>query len=370
MPHSTAPNRARVGISGFGRIGRAVFRASLVRDDLEVVAINHTAPNLKTLLYSIHYDSTHGRLPYAEELTLDEEGNCLYWRGRRIRLFSERDPLKLDWKSVGAEYIAECTGKLLTTPLASQHIQAGARKVVMSAPAKDAETKTIVVGVNRKEYRPEMKVISNASCTTNCLAPLAKVLNDAFGIETGMMTTIHASTSSQPVLDGYSKKSVRLGRGVGQNIIPTSTGASKAVALVLPELAGKFTGISVRVPVNNVSLVDLTVTLSRPAASKEDFLFPLREAAAGRRKWSIAPLNDVIAVSDDELVSQDFLGRNESCLVDAAATTMLNPHTFKVVAFYDNEHAYSVRLIDLLVYMYRVDNGLLSGYATPAPVAA
>ncbi|BGP37565.1 hypothetical protein JCM10450v2_001480 [Rhodotorula kratochvilovae] len=370
MPHSTAPPKARIGISGFGRIGRAVFRASLVRDDLEVVAINHTAPNLKTLLYSIHYDSTHGCLPNSADLTIDEADNCLYWRGRRIQLFSERDPLKLDWRGVGAEYIAECTGKLLTTTLAMQHIEAGARKVVMSAPAKDSETKTIVVGVNRKEYRPEMKVLSNASCTTNCLAPLAKVLNDEFGIETGMMTTIHASTSSQPVLDGYSKKSVRLGRGVGQNIIPTSTGASKAVALVLPELAGKFTGISVRVPVNNVSLVDLTVTLTRPAASKEDLLFPLREAAAGRRKWSIAPLNDVIAVIDDELVSQDFVGRNESCLVDAAATTMLNPHTFKVVAFYDNEHAYSVRLLDLLGYMYKVDNGLMSGYATPAPVAA
>ncbi|GAA5847820.1 hypothetical protein JCM9279_006648 [Rhodotorula babjevae] len=360
-------NRTAIGISGMGRIGRAVFRASLVRDDLEVVAINHTAPNLKTLLYSIHYDSTHGCLPNSADLTIDEDANCLVWRGRRIQLFSERDPLKLDWASVGAEYIADCTGKLLTTELASQHLQAGAKKVVMSAPAKDTETKTIVVGVNRKEYRPEMKVVSNASCTTNCLAPLAKVLNDAFGIQTGMMTTIHASTSSQPVLDGYSKKSVRLGRGVGQNIIPTSTGASKAVALVLPELAGKFTGISVRVPTNNVSLVDLTVTLERPAATKEELLFPLREAAAGRRKWSIAPLSDVIAVVDDELVSHDFIGRKESCLIDVAATTMLSPTCWKICAWYDNEYAYSYRLLDLLAYMDKVDSGLQSGYATPQP---
>ncbi|KWU43047.1 glyceraldehyde-3-phosphate dehydrogenase [Rhodotorula sp. JG-1b] len=357
--------KARVGINGFGRIGRAVFRASLNRDDLEVVAVNHTAPNLKTLLYSIHYDSTHGRLPDAQDLTVDEANNCLVFRGRRIVLFSQRDPLKLDWAAAGAEYIVEATGKMLTTETASQHLQAGAKKVVISAPAKDAETKTIVVGVNRKEYRPDMKVVSNASCTTNCLAPLAKVLHDEFGIVSGMMTTVHASTSSQPILDGYSKKSVRLGRGVGQNIIPTSTGASKAVALVLPELAGKFAGLSVRVPTNNVSMVDLTVRLERPAESKEALLHPLREAAAGRRKWSIAPLTNVISVSDEELVSHDFLGREESCVVDVAATLMLDPHTFKVIAWYDNEYAYSVRCLDLASYMHAVDNGLRSGVVTP-----
>ncbi|POY74224.1 putative Glyceraldehyde-3-phosphate dehydrogenase (phosphorylating) [Rhodotorula taiwanensis] len=361
------PTNARtpVGINGFGRIGRAVFRASLNRDDLDVVAINHTAPNLKTLLYSIHYDSTHGRLAQAAELTLDEASNSLVFRGRKIALFSERDPLKLDWASVGAEYIVEATGKMLTTPTASQHLRAGAKKVVISAPAKDAETKTIVVGVNRKEYRPEMQVLSNASCTTNCLAPLAKVLHDEFGIESGMMTTVHASTSSQPILDGFSKKSVRLGRGVGHNIIPTTTGASKAVALVLPELAGKFAGLSVRVPTNNVSMVDLTVRLERPAESKEALLHPLREAAAGRRKWSIAPLSNVIAVCDEELVSHDFLGREESCIVDVAATLMLDPHTFKVIAWYDNEYAYSVRCLDLVKYMHTVDNGLTSGASTP-----
>ncbi|GJN88192.1 hypothetical protein Rhopal_001157-T1 [Rhodotorula paludigena] len=354
MPHATTDQRCKIGINGFGRI---------------VVAINHTAPNLRTLLYSIHYDSTHGRLKHADDLTLDEDKLCLVFRGRRIRLFSERDPTKLDWAGAGAEYIIEATGKMLTTPSASQHLDrpGGAKKVIMSAPAKDAETKTIVVGVNRKEYSPLDKVISNASCTTNCLAPLAKVLHDAFGIETGMMTTVHASTSSQPILDGYSKKSVRLGRGVGSNIIPTSTGASKAVALVLPELAGKFTGISVRVPVNNVSMVDLTVTLARPAANKEELLHPLREAAAGRRKFSIAPMTNVITVCDEELVSHDFLGWHQSCIVDAAATVGLNPTTWKIIAFYDNELAYSVRLLDLAKYMYTVDNGLHSGYQTPQP---
>jgi glyceraldehyde-3-phosphate dehydrogenase/erythrose-4-phosphate dehydrogenase len=288
---------------------------------------------------------------------------------------------------------------MLTTETASQHLQAGAKKVVISAPAKDAETKTIVVGVNRKEYRPEMKVVSNASCTTNCLAPLAKVLHDEFGIVSGMMTTVHASTSSQVSVAQEEEFSPRrtplprepfsaafgylqtladsghvcsrswtatvrsrcgsvsrsrsprtssdcsdlqelntlsmfpVGRGVGQNIIPTSTGASKAVALVLPELAGKFAGLSVRVPTNNVSMVDLTVRLERPAESKEALLHPLREAAAGRRKWSIAPLTNVISVSDEELVSHDFLGREESCVVDVAATLMLDPHTFKVIAW-------------------------------------
>ncbi|ORY54887.1 hypothetical protein BCR35DRAFT_335715, partial [Leucosporidium creatinivorum] len=222
----------------------------------------------------------------------------------------------------------------------------------------DPTIPTIVVGVNRKSYHPPIDIVSNASCTTNCLAPLAKVLEGAFGIEWGMMTTVHASTSSQPILDGYSRKSRRLGRGVGSNIIPTTTGAAKAVSLVLPELAGRFTGISIRVPVNNVSMVDLTVSLKNPIASKEELLRPLREAAAGTLPNAAGPLSNVIAVNDDELVSSDFIGWSQSCVVDSAATTVLNSTTAKVVCWYDNEWAYSVRILDLIKYMHSVDTGL------------
>ncbi|KAK4702350.1 hypothetical protein P7C70_g3875, partial [Phenoliferia sp. Uapishka_3] len=371
--------QASVGISGFGRIGayrhyfvqrhqlkrrfpslfhssgRAAFRASLDRTDLQVVAINHTAPTLSYLLHSIRYDSTHGTCPHSEELAIED--GALVFQGRRITLFSERDPSKLDWASVGAEYIIESTGKMLTVESAMQHVKSGAKKVVISAPSKDA--KTIVVGVNRKDYTKDMQIISNASCTTNCLAPLAKVINKAFGIEWGMMTTasfaslqtVHASTSSQHILDGYSKKSRRLGRGVGSNIIPTTTGAATAVQLVLPELAGKFTGISIRVPVNNVSMasssqsrvagclyssfifaqVDLTVSLTRPAGSKADLLAPLRAASLHPR------LGNILCVNDDELVSSDFLGFKQSCIIDSAATIMLNENTAKIIAWYDNE---------------------------------
>ncbi|GAA5986964.1 hypothetical protein JCM11641_002269 [Rhodosporidiobolus odoratus] len=359
MPQSVQSSpRVRIGINGFGRIGRAAFRASLEREDLEVVAINHTAPSLRYFLHSCLYDSTHGRCKFAANLRIDEESQSLFFEDRKIKLFSERDPLKLQWNGAGAEYIIEATGKMLTVEAASQHIKSGARKVVISAPSKDA--KTIVVGVNRKEYKPDMQVISNASCTTNCLAPLAKVLHQAFGIESALLTTIHASTSSQHILDGYNKKSVRLGRASGTNIIPTTTGANKAISLVLPELAGRFTGISVRVPVQNVSLVDLSVVLSRPVPSKEALLQPLRDAAAGKLKSSIGPLSNVIAVNDDELVSSDFNGWQQSCIVDSEATVMLNERTFKIIAAYDNECGYSVRLLDLIVYMYTMDRGMQS----------
>ncbi|KAM0751671.1 putative glyceraldehyde 3-phosphate dehydrogenase [Meredithblackwellia eburnea MCA 4105] len=337
-----------VGINGFGRIGRAAFRASLDRSDILVVAINHTAPSLEYLLHAIKYDSTHGTCRHADELSIRD--GSLFYREHKIALFSQRDPSLIDWGSVGADYIIESTGKMLTIESASQHIKSGAKKVVISAPSKDA--KTIVVGVNRKEYTSDMNIISNASCTTNCLAPLAKVIHKEFGIETGMMTTVHASTSSQGILDGFSKKSRRLGRGVGSNIIPTTTGAAKAVQLVLPELAGKFTGISIRVPVNNVSMVDLTVSLTRPAATKEELLEPLRKASTHPR------LGNVLCVNDDELVSSDFLGFNQSCIVDSAATVLLNPHTAKIIAWYDNEWGYSVRILDLLVHMFEVDTGI------------
>ncbi|KAI5478103.1 putative Glyceraldehyde 3-phosphate dehydrogenase [Pseudohyphozyma bogoriensis] len=344
----------KVGINGFGRIGRAAFRASLDRDDLEVVAINHTAPTLDYLLHVIKYDSTHGPCKHGHELSVED--GALVFRGRRITLFSQRDATLLDWESAGAEYIIESTGKATLTDAAEKHITHGkAKKVIISAPSKDA--KTIVVGVNRLEYNPEMKVISNASCTTNCLAPLAKILHHSFGIESGMMTTVHASTSSQHILDGFSKKSRRLGRAVQSNIIPTTTGAATAVKLVLPELDGKFTGISIRVPVNNVSMVDLTVNLTRPAESKEALLQPFRDASAGKLfPHASIPLSNVICVNDDELVSSDFLGFPQSCVIDSAASVMLNPTTAKIIAWYDNEWAYSVRILDLAVYMFSVDH--------------
>ncbi|GAA6040986.1 hypothetical protein JCM8097_000525 [Rhodosporidiobolus ruineniae] len=375
MPHATIDSTVpAIGINGFGRIGRAVFRASLDRDDLQVVHINHTAPTTKHLLRSILFDSTHGPLRHSADLSASDSGDALYFRGRRITLSSTRDPSQLNWAEYGAEYVVESTGKMLTVESASQHLQSGAKKVVISAPSKDA--KTIVVGVNRKEYSPEMNVVSNASCTTNCLAPLAKVLHNAFGISSGMMSTVHASTSSQHILDGYSKKSLRLGRSVASNIIPTTTGAASAISLVLPELTGKLTGISIRVPVSNVSMVDLTVVLTKPVATKEELLQPLRDAAAGRMKSSIGPLSNVIAVSDDELVSSDFCGWQQSCIVDSAATTKLDDKTWKIIAWYDNEWAYSVRILDLIEYMASVDRGVESpadqvkGPVNPASLAA
>lgn len=319
---------------------------------LEVVAINHTAPSLDHLLHGIKYDSTHGICRHSKDLSIED--GALFFRGRRIALFSQRDPTLIDWKSAGAEYIAECTGKMTTVESARKHIIGGAKKVVISAPSKDAPT--IVVGVNRRVYDPSMEVVSNASCTvrywtnshtdklmlkllclqTNCLAPLAKLLNDNFGIESALMTTVHASTASNQVLDGFNKKSKRLGRAVATNIIPSTTGAAAAIRLVLPELDGKFTGISVRVPVNNVSMVDLSVTFSKPIASKEELLQPLRDAAEGRTMRRLGPLTDVIAVNDEELVSHDFLGWTQSCIVDTAATLMLNSTTAKIIAWYDN----------------------------------
>ncbi|ODO03586.1 glyceraldehyde-3-phosphate dehydrogenase, type I [Cryptococcus wingfieldii CBS 7118] len=341
--------QCRVGINGFGRIGRAAFRASLERTDLIVVAINHTAPSIDYLLHAIKYDSTHGTSRHAADLSIKDD--ALYFKDRRIELFSQRDPLRLYWKAAGAEYVVESTGKMTTVETAGAHLKSGAKKVVISAPSKDA--KTIVVGVNRKEYNPSMNVLSNASCTTNCLAPLAKV---------------HASTSSQPILDGYSKKNRRLGRGVSSNIIPTTTGAATAVQLVLPELAGKFTGVSVRVPVNNVSMVDLTVHLSTPVQSVHDLLLPIREASTGLS--TLGPLANVLCVNDDELVSHDFLGWQYSCIVDSAATVMLNERVFKIIAWYDNEYGYACRLLDLVMFTHEVDNGKVptptaSGWQTP-----
>ncbi|OCF59354.1 glyceraldehyde-3-phosphate dehydrogenase, type I [Kwoniella mangroviensis CBS 10435] len=333
----------KVGINGFGRIGRALFRLLLEREDLLLVAVNHTAHSSEHLMTAIMHDSTHGRFRSGADLSIS-----LIFRGRIIHLFSERDATKLDWSSANADYIMESTGKLTTKEKAEVHIKHGkAKKVLISAPSKD--TLNCVYGVNHHVYIGKDDVLSNASCTTNCLAPLALVLQRAFGVETGMMTTIHASTASQKVLDGFSTKDIRQGRSAMGNIIPATTGAAQAVVKVLPELAGKFHGISVRVPVTNVSLVDLTVTLSTPVASKEALIRPFRAAAARRPIQSSTPHPDgpalagVLGVSDEKLVSSDYLSSTQSSILDVDATVMLNDRTAKIVAWYDNEWGFSSR---------------------------
>ncbi|KAI9639832.1 glyceraldehyde-3-phosphate dehydrogenase [Dioszegia hungarica] len=372
-----------VGINGFGRIGRAVFRLALTRPDLEIRAVNHTAHSIEHLLTAILYDSTHGPCPEARNLLPcppDHPGllpstpnnpkpSGFLYKGRVIHLFSQRDASKVDWASAGVEYVMESTGKMLTRESAGVHIKAGgAKKVIISAPSKDCLN--VVYGVNHsalylKANMGMEDIISNASCTTNCLAPIAMVLHRSFGIETGMMTTVHASTSSQKVLDGFSSKDMRSGRSAMGNIIPASTGAAQAVVKVLPELAGKFHGISIRVPVTNVSLVDLTVTLSTPVSSKEELLLPFRRAAAlppslfsGQARLqtpSVPPLAGVLGISDEQLVSSDFLGSTYSSVIDVDACCILNPTTVKIVSWYDNEYGFSTRMCDLVVYMNRYE---------------
>lgn len=354
-----------VGINGFGRIGRALFRLCLERDDLNLVAVNHTAASIEHLLTAIRHDSTHGPCHHARDISVapaDHPGmlkpteinpnpSALLYKGRLIHLFSQRDPANLDWSSVGAEYIMESTGKMTTVEKAGAHINlAKGKKVIISAPSKDA--RNIVYGVNHADYAGD-DVVSNASCTTNCLAPVALVLNRAFGVEAGMMTTIHASTASQKVLDGFSAKDIRSGRSAMGNIIPATTGAAQAVVRVLPELAGKFHGMSVRVPVTNVSLVDLTVRTTKPFGSKEQLVAAFKEAA--NTPVSEGGLKGVLGVSDEKLVSSDYLSSTESSIVDADACVTLNDNTAKVVAWYDNEMGFSSRMCDLAIYMHQRD---------------
>ncbi|KAH8586974.1 putative glyceraldehyde-3-phosphate dehydrogenase [Bisporella sp. PMI_857] len=331
---------------------RITFRNSLVRDDIRVVAINHTCASIEDVIYQILFDSTHGPLSRIVNISPQDifavNENTLSIGGNLVHLTSERDPKLLNWAASGAEYIIESTGKFTTTALAQQHVEyGGAKRVVISAPSKDAAT--FVCGVNTSQYplKHPPTVISCASCTTNCLAPLAKVLNDRFGIVQALMTTVHASTRSQHVLDGYSKRDRRAGRAVLGNVIPTTTGAAKAVSSVLPELTGKLTGISLRVPTNNVSLVDLTINLEQDA-SLEEIISTLELASQG-------PLKGVLAIERDELVSCDFQGNPHSCVVDAKACITLNSKFFKVLAWYDNEWAYSSRLLDLVSLMAKCD---------------
>ncbi|MDR3693926.1 type I glyceraldehyde-3-phosphate dehydrogenase [Mucilaginibacter sp.] len=324
----------KIGINGFGRIGRLAFRAAIERPDIEVVGINDLVePDY--MAYMLKYDSTHG--PFKG--TIAVEGGHLVVNGKTIRVTAEKDPANLKWGEVGAEVVIESTGLFLTQETAQKHIDAGAKKVVMSAPAKD-DTPTFVMGVNHKDLKADQTIVSNASCTTNCLAPIAKVLNDNFGIEEGLMSTIHAVTATQKTVDGPSHKDWRGGRGAYQNIIPSSTGAAKAVALVIPALKGKLTGMSFRVPVPDVSVVDLTVRLKKPA-TYADIKAAMKAASEGDMKG-------ILGYTEDEVVSEDFKGDARTSIFDAKAGIALNDNFVKVVSWYDNEWGYSNKLIDLV----------------------
>ncbi|GAB1448615.1 glyceraldehyde-3-phosphate dehydrogenase [Bacteroidota bacterium] len=327
----------KVGINGFGRIGRLVFRAAINNPNVEIVGINDLI-DVDYMAYMLKYDSTHGI--FKGEISID--GGHLVVNGKKIRVTAEKDPANLKWNEIGAEYVVESTGLFLTLESAGKHIAAGAKRVVMSAPAKD-DTPTFVMGVNHKSYSADMTIVSNASCTTNCLAPVAKVLNDNFGILEGLMTTVHAVTATQKTVDGPSAKDWRGGRGAYQNIIPSSTGAAKAVGLVIPELKGKLTGMSFRVPTPDVSVVDLTCRLEKGASYDE--------IKAAMKKASENEMKGILGYTEDEVVSNDFLGDARTSIFDAKAGISLNNNFVKVVSWYDNEWGYSNKVVDLICHM-------------------
>jgi glyceraldehyde 3-phosphate dehydrogenase len=330
----------KIGINGFGRIGRLVFRAAMERSDVQVVGINDLLePDY--CAYMLKYDSTHGRF----NGTVEVKDGKLVVNGHSIRVTAEKDPANLKWGEVGADYVVESTGLFLTKEKGELHLKAGAKKVVLSAPAKD-DTPTYVMGVNHASYTSDQTIVSNASCTTNCLAPLAKVVNDKWGIVEGLMTTVHATTATQKTVDGPSAKDWRGGRGAAQNIIPSSTGAAKAVGLVIPELKGKLTGMAFRVPTPNVSVVDLTVRLAKPA--KYD------EIKAEMKNASQTYLKGIMGYTEDDVVSTDFLGEKCTSVFDAKAGIALNDNFHKLVSWYDNEWGYSNKLVDLINHIASV----------------
>lgn len=326
----------RIGINGFGRIGRFVFRAACERSDVQVVGINDLI-DVEYLAYMLKYDSTHGRFNGDVEVV----DGSLVVNGNTIRITAERDPADLKWGDIQADYVVESTGFFLTDETARKHIQAGAKKVVMSAPSKD-DTPMFVMGVNHESYAGQ-DIVSNASCTTNCLAPLAKVLNDEFGIIEGLMTTVHATTATQKTVDGPSVKDWRGGRGAGQNIIPSSTGAAKAVGKVIPELNGKLTGMAFRVPTPDVSVVDLTCRLEK-GASYDAICAAMKAASEG-------PLKGVLGYTEDAVVSNDFIGEKCTSVFDATAGISLNDNFVKLVSWYDNEIGYSNKVVDLITHI-------------------
>ena len=333
----------KVGINGFGRIGRFVFRASTKRNDIEVVAINDLLP-VDYMAYMLKYDTMHGA--FQGTIEADVEKSELIVNGNHIRVTAERNPADLKWNEVEAEYVVESTGLFLTQEKAQAHIQAGAKYVVMSAPSKDT-TPMFVCGVNFDKYEKGTQFVSNASCTTNCLAPIAKVLNDKFGIENGLMTTVHSTTATQKTVDGPSLKDWRGGRAASGNIIPSTTGAAKAVGKVIPELNGKLTGISMRVPTLDVSVVDLTVNLKN-AATKEQICAAMKEASEGE-------LKGVLGYTEDAVVSSDFLGNVHTSIFDANAGVYLTDTFVKVISWYDNEIGYSNKVLELIAHMAKVN---------------
>jgi len=330
----------KIGINGFGRIGRLVLRAAIDKG-ATVVAINDPFIPLDYMVYMFKYDSTHGKFKGE----VKEDGKFLYVNGNKITVFNERDPANIDWASAGAEYVVESTGVFTTTDKALAHTKGGAKKVIISAPSADAPM--FVMGVNHEKYDKSLQVVSNASCTTNCLAPLAKVINDNYGIIEGLMTTVHAVTATQKTVDGPSGKDWRGGRGAAQNIIPSSTGAAKAVGKVIPELNGKLTGMAFRVPTPDVSVVDLTVRIEKEA-SYEDICAKIKEASEGSMKG-------ILGYTDEALVSTDFVGDDRSSIFDAKAGIQLSKTFVKLVSWYDNEMGYSNRVIDLITYMQSQD---------------
>jgi len=329
----------KVGINGFGRIGRLVARAARMNPRIQIVAINDPFIPVEYMKYMFYYDSVHGRYPG----TVVVDNGKLVIDGKAVTVSNEREPENIKWGDAGADYVVESTGKFLTEPGASKHFVGGAKKVVISAPSGD-HTPMFVVGVNHKEYKKDIKIVSNASCTTNCLAPLAKVINDNFGIKEGLMTTVHAATATQPTVDGPSLKDWRGGRGaVGMNVIPSSTGAAKAVGKVIPSLNGKLTGMAFRVPTPNVSVVDLTVTLEK-AAKYADIKAAIRAAAEGDMKG-------ILGYTEDAVVSSDFVSDTRSSIFDANAGIALTDNFVKVVSWYDNECGYSNRVLDLVTHI-------------------
>lgn len=332
---------SKIGINGFGRIGRLVLRAALAKG-AEVVAVNDPFIGLDYMVYMFKFDSTHGRFKGE----VKAEGGFLVINGQKITVFQERDPKAIAWAKAGAEYVVESTGVFTTIEKASAHFEGGAKKVIISAPSADAPM--FVVGVNLDAYDPSMKVVSNASCTTNCLAPLAKVIHDNFEIVEGLMTTVHATTATQKTVDGPSGKLWRDGRGAAQNIIPAATGAAKAVGKVIPALNGKLTGMAFRVPTADVSVVDLTVRLAKPAPY-DQIKQKIKEAANG-------PMKGILEYTEEEVVSSDFISDTHSSVFDAAAGIPLNDHFVKLISWYDNEFGYSNRVIDLIKYMQTKDH--------------
>ena len=332
----------KVGINGFGRIGRMVFRATVNHPEIEIVGINDLCP-ADYLAYMLKYDTMHGK--FEGEVSATE--TAIVVNGKEIPIFAERNPADIPWGKLGAEYVVESTGLFLTKEKAQAHIDAGAKKVIMSAPSKD-DTPMFVCGVNLDAYTPDMTFVSNASCTTNCLAPIAKVLNDKFGIKDGLMTTVHSVTATQKTVDGPSLKDWRGGRAATGNIIPSSTGAAKAVGKVIPALNGKLTGMSMRVPTLDVSVVDLTVNLAKPASYKE-ICDAMKEASEGE-------LKGVLGYTDEDVVSSDFLGDPRTSIFDAKAGIALTDTFVKVVSWYDNEMGYSNKVLELIKHMYSVDH--------------